>query len=161
MQLQAVLHNNILFMKFLVILLLVALFFSTMQVSYSQLVPPQQVEDLPKALVQIILRNSEGQLVAYIEGTKILRINPSLLNQYLDTLPNKETIIIEGKNYELFQWEQGTENIDKTHSMALYVLKVLPTNGQYRSALSINHNAYQVEAGDTIEIFYTIMMPVS
>jgi len=144
-------------MKILIILLLVIVFFTTIEISYSQLVSPKHVQDVPQVLLQLQLRNSDGQLVAYVEATKILRINSDLLNEYLDTLPSKKAITIDGKNYELFQFQRRTETFVKTHSMALFDLKVLPIDGTSRTALTMNHDAYQVEAGDKISVFWTVI----
>jgi len=148
-------------MKILIIFLFVIVFFTTIEISYSQLVPPQQVQNLPKVLLQLELRNSDNQLVAYIEGTKILRINSDLLNEYLDSLPSKKNVNIDGKNYDLFQFQRRTETFSKTHSMALFDLRVLPIDGNFRTALQMNHDAYQVEAGDKISVYFTVIRAVS
>jgi len=120
----------------------------------------QKPQDSFKVLLQLQVRNSDGQLVAYIEGTKILTIKEWLLNNYLDTLPNKKTVTDEGKKYELFQWQGKTEKFDKTHSMALFQLHV-NYNDQMVMPLLVNHNAYQVQEGDTVTVFWTIMRSVS
>ena len=125
MQPQVVLCLNLIIMKILIILLLVTVFFATIEVSYSQMIPLQQVENIHKVLLQLQLRNSDDQLVSYVEGTKILRINPDLLNQHLDSFSSNKTISIDGKNYELFQWQGRTETLTRTHSMAMFILKIL------------------------------------
>jgi len=140
-------------------LLVVTVFFATIEVSYSQLVHPTLVKNPPEVLLQIQLRNSDDKLVAYVEGTKILRINSALLNKHLDSLPSKKIISMDDKNYELFQWQGRTETFTRTHSIAMYALKV-PIDGENRNALTINHEAYQVELGDKISIYWTIMRPV-
>ena len=147
-------------MKFLLILLIVTVFFGTLETSYSQWQLPQNVENLPKVLLQIQLRNSDDQLVAYVEGTKIMRINEKVLNEHLDSLGSSRIITIEDKNYELFQWQGRTETFARTHSISMYALKVLPIDGQHQNALLINYEAYQVEPGDKILIYWTIMRPV-
>jgi len=147
-------------MKLLIILLFTAVFFTTVELSYSKLVFTEHIQDPPKVLLQLILRNSDGQLVSYIEGTNILQIDPVLLNKHLDSLSSNKTITIDGKNYELFQWEARSETFSKTHSMGLYILKVLSIDDKYKSAMLINHEAYQVEPGDTISVYWTIFRPV-
>ena len=148
-------------MKFFIIILFLVVFFATMELSYSQLVPPQQVQNLPKVLLQLELRNSDNQLVAYIEATKILRINPDLLNEYLDSLPSKKNVNIDEKNYDLFQFQRRTETFSKTHSMALFDLRVLPIDGNFRTAIRINHEAYQVEPGDKLSVYWTVLRSTS
>jgi len=160
MRLQVVLNVKKIVMKLLIILLFVAVFFATVELSYSQLVRIEQIQDPPKILLQLILRNSDGQLVSYVEGTSITQINPNLLNEYLNSLSSKTTII-DDKNYELFQWQKTrNETVSKTFSFAMYDLKVLPIDGKHRIALRINHEAYQVEPGDTISVYWTIFRPV-
>ena len=119
----------------------------------------QKSQDLPKVLLQLQIRNSDGQLVAYVEGTKIVTIQKRLLNEYLDTLPNKRSVIQEEKRYELFQWQGPTEGFDSTHAMTMFLLNI-QINDQWISPLLIIHNSYQVEAGDTVTVFWTVMRPV-
>ena len=44
-------------------------------------------KDLPEVILQLQLRNSEGQLVSYIEGTQMRLINPFLFNVYFVSFP--------------------------------------------------------------------------
>ena len=113
---------------------------------------------LPEVLLQLQVRNSDGQLLAYIEGTKIEQPRPLLLNQYLDDKPNKKIITKEGKAFELIQWQARTETFQKVHSMAMFQLKV-PVDNEYRNALMINHEAYQIQPGDTVTVYWTIIRP--
>jgi len=124
------------------------------------MIQPQYVENVPKVLLQLQVRNSDDQLVAYVEGTKILRINENLLNEHLDSLSSKKTITLDGKIYELFQWQGRTETFTRTHSMAMFILKILSIDDEYQNALLINHDAYQIEPGDKILVYWTVFRPV-
>jgi len=115
-------------------------------------------KDLPEVLLQLQIRNSEGQLVSYIEGTQIIRINSFLLNQYLDTKPS-QIIEKDHQKFELIQWQGSTEKINNFHSMALYKLWV-PHANDFVRALSIIHDAYQVEPGDTLTVYWTVIRSI-
>lgn len=115
-------------------------------------------KDFPKVILQLQLRNSEGQLVSYIEGTQISWIDSFLLNQYLDTKPS-QIIEKDNQSFELIQWQGPTEKIDNFHSMSIFILWV-PRANDFGSALGIIHNAYQVEPGDTVTVYWTVIRPI-
>lgn len=121
---------------------------------------PQKTINTPQILLQLQLRNSDGHIVSYIEGTKIVFIKPDKLNQFLDTLPDKKTIIKNGKKFELFQWIGPSEKYTKFHSWSGYELRVLPINGKYQTVLMILHNAYQTQPGDTATVRWTVLRPI-
>jgi hypothetical protein len=111
-------------------------------------------------LLQLVIRDSEGRLISYVETNQIIAINPAILDEYLDNKSNKKTVAKDGKLYEIFQWQAKTEIADSRHAMTLYVLYV-PLNDTYQSALELIHNSYQVEPHDTVQIYWTIMRPFS
>lgn len=111
-------------------------------------------------LLQLELRNSDGKLISYIEGKKILQIRPVYLNEYLDGLPDKKIVTIQGKQFELIQFEKRIEHVIKYHAFAIYSLQV-PVNGEMTQVLLINNDAYQVAPGDTITPRFTILRPVA
>ena len=115
-------------------------------------------KDLPEVLLQLQIRNSEGQLVSYIEGTQIIRINSFLLNQYLDTKPS-QIIEKDNQSFELIQWQGQTEKVDNFHSMSIFILWV-PRVNDFGSALGIIHDGYQVEPGDTLTVYWTVIRSI-
>lgn len=122
---------------------------------------PQKTLNTPQVLLQLQLRNSDGQIVSYVEGTKIVFIKPDKLNEFLDKLPNKKTIIKNDKKFELIQWIGPTEKYNKFHSWSGYELRVLPINGKYQTVLTILHNAYQTGPGDTATVRWTVLRPIN
>ena len=52
--------------------------------SYSQNTPDEKNIELPEVLLQIVLRDSSGGLVAYIETDQFISISPLELNRFLD-----------------------------------------------------------------------------
>ena len=146
-------------MKSLIIIVILVILFGLIGISYLQNTIAQQNEKL-QVLLQLQIRNSEGHLVSYVEGTKIIDIQQNLLNEYLDEKPNKKIIVKEGKNYELIQWQARTEKFNKFHVQAIFQLHI-QKDGEWVTPLRIIHNGYQVEPGDTITVYWTIMRPNS
>jgi len=114
-------------------------------------------DKMPQVLLQIQHRDSEGKLISYIEGTKIVFIKPDKLDEFLDKLPNKKIIEKDGKQFERFQWIGPDEKFNTVHSYSGYELRVLPVNGKYPTVMMILHNAYQTTPGDTATIRWTIL----
>ena len=53
--------------------------------------------------VQTQIRNSDGQLVAYLEANKIFLADSDSLNRHLDTLAPQQRLSKAGQNYDLFK----------------------------------------------------------
>jgi len=112
----------------------------------------------PDVLLQLVLRNSDGNLLAYTETKEIMAMRPLYLMSYLDDIPNKKIIIKEGKKVELIQFERPEPTVQKRHTTAMYVLmamvdeedKVLPL-------MWMNHEAFQVDPGDTMKVYWTFI----
>ena len=128
--------------------------------SYGQYKWTNADDDLPEVLLQLQLRNSEGQLVTYIEANKIVAINESLLNEFLDEQPYKKFIVKDDKAFEVVQWQGTTETFDRNYVYSLFILWV-PVDGEYESAIEVLHNSYQSEPGDTLTVYWTIIRPPS
>ncbi len=119
------------------------------------------MENPPDVLLQIILRDSDGNLLAYTETKENMAFRPLYLMSYLDDIPNKKIIIKEGKQVELIQFERPEPTVQKSHFTAMYVLmawvdeenKVLPL-------LWMNHEAFQVDPGDTMKVYWTFIREI-
>lgn len=114
---------------------------------------------LPDVLLQLVLRDSQGRLVAYIQTNQIVAIDPTILDGYLNNMQNRKTIIQDGKPYEVIQWQGRTETIDKSHAMTLFVLYA-PVGGAYQTALEVLHNSYQASPGDTVTVYWSVTRAV-
>ena len=114
----------------------------------------------PYVLAQIVLRNPDGKLVGYIETDKELTRNSILLNKYLDDVTNKKTISIHGKNFELIQFSWNRETFSQNHAIGAY--SMIPyIDGSYQDILELNHDGYQVQPNDSIQVYYTVIRPLS
>ena len=93
------------FMKFLITSLVILFLLSLGFVEVTQGLFWKDVPGLVEITLQIQLRDSEGRLVAYYEPTQVW-VNSKLVHEYLDTKENKSIILKDGKNLEVFEWEQ-------------------------------------------------------
>jgi len=84
---------------------------------------PKSDPSLPEVSLQLVLRDSDGQLVAYREPSLMYIRNLTLLHEYLDTIQNRTIITTEGKNFELiqftyaFQFDKGNSGQITTSSL--------------------------------------------
>lgn len=119
----------------------------------------QNPKNIPEILVQLILRNSQGELIAYIETTEKFAMRPLYLIDYLDNIKNKQIINKDGKNYLLFQFQGSEPKVKKTHSMAMYAL-MDRINGKPTPIVTMNHDAYQVSPGDQLTVYWTVLREI-
>jgi len=114
-----------------------------------------------QVLLQLVLRNKEGQLLAYVETEEKRGIRPWYLDRYLDKVTDNKIIFKDGKRYELIQFEKYEPPARKSkYSMAMYVLMGPGAPGTNAALLWMNHDAYQVEPGDKLKVYYTIYRPI-
>ena len=114
-----------------------------------------------EVLLQLVLRNKEGQLLAYVETEEKRGIRPWYLDRYLDKVTDNKIITKDGKRYELIQFEKYEPPAVKSkYSMAMYVLMGPGPPGENAALLWMNHDAYQIEPGDKLKVYYTIYRPI-
>ena len=143
-------------MKIILISLLLLFLIGISSYSYAQYTEVDAHTKLPKILLQIELRDSDGNLVTYIETEQITRMHYYPLIEYLDNKKNKEFLIIDGKAYEKIQWQGRTEKFNKKFTYSMFQLWAPGKE----LVLLVNHNSYQVQPGDRVKIFWTIIRPV-
>jgi len=94
-------------MKILIFLLIFVISITLVDESYAQRQTyPQEDPSLYEVSLQLHLRNSEGQLITYIEPTTMYISNIKLVHEYMDTKENKKFIEIDGITLESIQYEQ-------------------------------------------------------
>ena len=91
-------------MKFLIISLIILFSLSVGFVGVTQGIPWDDPSLLEVSL-QVQLRDSEGQLLAYYEPTR-LWVDPKVIHEYMDKQENTSIILKDGKKYEVFELEQ-------------------------------------------------------
>ncbi len=146
-------------MKIIVISLLLLFLIGISSYSYAQYTEPDSHTKVPEVMLQLELRDSDGNFLTYIEAKQIIVIYPLELNEFLDK-QNKEFLIKDGKAYEVIQWQGKTEKFNKQHAWSQFDLWV-PGENEFKKVLTVRHNSYQTQPGDTVTVYWTIIRPTS
>jgi hypothetical protein len=122
--------------------------------SYAQTFRPHPTLDpsLPEISMQVVARNSNGQLIAYFEPTLWYIANLQGVHSLLDT-KEKTSIGSEKKHIEIFEFDQNyyfTErNSGQITSEPLYF--------NDKEVLSPRHDGILMTPGDTISVHWKII----
>jgi len=119
-----------------------------------QQVAASEHPSLPEVSLQLQLRNSEGQLITYIEPTTMYIINIFWVHQFLDTIENKTIIEKDGQMVELIQYEQ-TARFSKVGQYATYGMV---DKGNY--VITFRHDGYLSSPGDTLDVSWKIIRTI-
>ena len=130
--------------------------------SYAQNTPDDENTELPEVLLQIVLRDSSGGLVAYIETDQFISISPLELNRFLDnqTQTRKEFFIKDDKKYESQKWETKHDEFSVQHTFSTSILKDVYQN-EFVLVAQMLYDSYLTQPGDTARFFWTVVRPVS
>ena len=137
------------FMKIQIFLLVLVVAFSLVDNSYGQSYP-QEDPSLYDVSLQLQLRNSDGQLITYIEPTTMYISNIKLVHEFLDTKENKKIIEKGGETLEVIQYEQ-TFRFSETKQIA--TLGMWYKND---SVLLFRLDGFLTAPGDTLDAFWKI-----
>lgn len=107
--------------------------------------------------VQTVVRNSDGQMVAYLEANKVFVPNFDLLNLYLDTQPIQQTVVNAGISYDIIHLE-FPEKISEYAVKSKTAFGIVTGDQQLMIAYS-DHDGYPVASGDTITSIWTVIRP--
>ena len=149
-------------MKIVLFSLLCLILIGMISYSYAQWIVVDKNTKLPVIMLQGVLRDSNGILVAYIEAEQIIGISPLELNRFLDNLnqTRKEFFIKDDQKYESQQWEIIGDTF--TIKSAFSSTRLLDTyQNEYVTLLQMRHDSYQSQPDDKNRIFWTIIRPVS
>jgi hypothetical protein len=140
-------------------LIFVALIFVTM-LFFAQNCSAQTivVDKKPSQIfLQIIIHDTNGKLVAYLEPTVMYLFRPDLVDSYLVTKQHT-TITKDGKSFEQFQYEEhGT--FSTTHAMAQYQMTT-DVGKNIIPILTFLHDGYDIVPGDTVSALWTVREPL-
>ena len=112
--------------------------------------------------VQTTVRNSEGQLVTYLESSKFTDVNLQLLGPFLDSEArrgNDPIVAIDGGEYQVIRRVQS-----KTFSSDDLVASTIlsdTVDGKLVMLARFAHDGYPVTPGDTLESMWTFIRPAS
>lgn len=107
-----------------------------------------------EVFMQVVIRNANGQLVAYVEGPPDILDLASTL-QWLEPQAKKSTIIKDRSAHELWQFTQQF-NFTLSDAPSAYFLQV-PRDGGSVLVFWFNHDSIPVIPGDTFRVFWTII----
>ena len=112
--------------------------------------------------VQTTVRNSDGQLVVYLESTKFSDLDLLALESFLDFEVSRGSdpiITIDGQNYQVIRRVQS-QTFD---SEELVASTILSDNVAEKPVLIARfaHDGYSVIPGDTLESMWTFVRPVA
>ncbi len=141
-------------MKFLIISLII-LSFSIGFVGDTQGAKLKDEPSFVEISLQIQLRDSDGQLVAYYEPTRIWVPDSKLAHEYLDIKENKSIISKDGRNLEVITWEQSKSY----RGVELETAFGFSKDGDL--AVIAYSDGYLTEPGDTSSKFWKVVRPVS
>ena len=143
--------DHILVMKIPILLFIFVMFFGTYLLTDANATTHRDDPSLPQVHLQLVLRNSDGQLVSYFQTDAVRIYYLDLTHQFLDSVDNKITFVKDGITHERIQW-QKTEYFDGMYQPNIYALMLsgLP-------ALMMVHGPYFSEPGDTITVIWDII----
>jgi len=108
--------------------------------------------------MQILVHDSNGQLVGYSEGQPQIFYLDYLIKQ-IEPLSNK-TIIKQGeKSFELMQYQEKIL-LDKAQTSGAYFF-IYPIDGDMKTLLYFHHDSFHLLPGDTATILYTVTRSVN
>ena len=150
-------------MKILIMLLFFVLFAGLLtEYSYAEINKEKNKDDI-EVFMQTVLRNSDGILVGYTEGTPHVYY-PDQLIDWVESRANKSTIIKDGKKFEMLQVETKFRwyETDPKNGFAMGASFLnLPINGQTANILYFNHDSFNTSPGDTAQVFWTMFRPAN
>ena len=144
-------------------IILVGLFFLVIisLTNYSQAYQTD-IKDGLFIFVQTTVRNSDGQLVTYLESSKFTDLNLEKLEPFLDfesSRGNDPIVTINEKEYQVIRRVQS-----KTFPMEDLVASTILSDtidGKLTMLARFAHDGYPVSAGDTMESMWTFIRPAS
>ena len=112
--------------------------------------------------VQSTIRNSDGQLVTYLESSKFTNLNLELLGPFLDfeaSRANDPTVTINEKEYQVIRRVQS-KTFPRDDLVASTILSDT-IDGKLTMLARFAHDGYPVSQGDTLESMWTFIRPAS
>ena len=121
---------------------------------FAQLVPE---DDIFFMFIQVTLRNSDGELVTYMESDKLFDVDRKIINDSLDHISSSVKIPIFELNdvkFQVFIVETITEfDFSTMYSNAYYNV---PTTEQTYSAAKFQFDSFLTSPGDESTVIWTI-----
>jgi len=129
--------------------------------SYTQAYQTEIGDDL-FVFVQTTIRNSDDQLVTYLESSKFTDLNLKLLGPFLDFEASRgddPTVTINGEEYQVIRRVQS-KTFPRDDLVASTILSDV-VDGKLTMLARFAHDGYPVSEGDTLESMWTFIRPAS
>ena len=112
--------------------------------------------------VQTTVKNTDGQLVTYLESSKFTDLNLELLGPFLDSEAARgddPTVTINGEEYQVIRRVQS--KTFPTEDLVASTILSDDIDGKLTMLARFAHDGYPVSPGDTLESIWTFIRPVS
>jgi len=129
--------------------------------NYTQAYQTEIGDDL-FVFVQTTSRNSDGQLVTYLESSKFTDLNLELLGPFLDseaTRGDDPIVTINGEEYQVIRRVQS--KIFPSNDLVASTILSDNVDGKLTMLARFAHDGYPVSEGDTFQSMWTFIRPVS
>jgi len=116
-----------------------------------------------EGIIQIQIRNSQNQLVGYIESNRLYYYKYYTIEQFLQSLPIKQIVTYEGDNFALVEREYVTkyEELSRKDNVWGNTYIYLRNENSTFPGIGGNHFGYPVVEGDTIITTWKFILPLS
>ncbi|MDE1817952.1 MAG: hypothetical protein KGI19_05065 [Thaumarchaeota archaeon] len=112
--------------------------------------------------VQIKVQDSSGNLVSYLEATRITVTNVTKLNLLLDQNSPVFSKSFVTNGAQKFEVIKANDTVVHTSDTIVSQSMISSTNGQHSEVLATaDHDGYPVVKGDRVTAYWTIIRPVS
>ena len=125
------------------------------------IIPTAFAESTPYIFVQIIHRDSNGNLLAYLQSDRINIIDLSVLNYLLDqesSLKQDPVYDVDGKKLQVIT-RQFVETVDSQGLLASTRLMVDVNNIEVMT-VQFTHDGFRITSGDTITTIWSFARSV-
>ena len=120
---------------------------------------PSADPTLDKVSLQLVLRNSDGKLITYVEPTMMSILDIDDTHNYLDSIQNKTIIAKDGENFELIQF-QKTDTFATAQQIGTYQLIYNKTEFYQTPVLLFRHDGYFTHPGDVLTAYWSIIRAI-
>jgi len=116
-----------------------------------------------EGILQIQIRNSQNQLVGYIESNRLIYYKYYNIEQFLQSLPIKQTVTYEGDNFAIVEVEyvQKYEELSRTDNVWGNSYIFLTSENSTFPGIGGNHFGYPVVEGDITITTWKFILPLS
>jgi len=115
-----------------------------------------------EGIIQIQIRNSQNQLVGYIESNRLSYFKYYTIEQFLHSIPVKQTVTYGGDNFAIVEKEYIKEYAELTTTDNVWgnTYIYLTFENSTFPAVGGNHFGFPVEEGDTVITTWKFILPL-